>query len=77
MRISSVAVLVAIIVSSTIPAMAFYPSGTIDKNLSYDDVEITDSFCVSGKINNRTSNPIKVNGAVSFVTIHKNTDFIL
>lgn len=71
MRISSVAVLVCIIVLSTIPAMAFYPSGTIDKNLSYDSIEITGRFSVSGKIYNRTSTPIKVNGAVIFVTIHK------
>jgi hypothetical protein len=71
MRIWSVAVLIGIIVLSTIPAMAFYPSGTLDQNLSYDSVEITDSFCVSGKINNRTSKPIKVDGAVIFATIHK------
>lgn len=71
MRISSVAVLVGIIFSSTIPAMAFYPSGTIDKNLSYDSIEITERFSVSGKIYNRTSKPIEMNGAAIFVTIHK------
>jgi hypothetical protein len=70
MRISSAAVLVGIIVSSTIPAMAFYPSGTIDKNLSYDSIEI-DGFWVSGKLYNRSSKPIRVDGAVRFVTIHK------
>ena len=70
MKISSVAVLVGIIVSSTIPAMAFYPSGTIDKNLSYDSIKI-DGLWVSGKLYNRTGNSINVEGAVRFVTIHK------
>lgn len=71
MRISRVVVLCGIMISSTIPAMAFYPSGKIDKNLSYDGIEIADSLQVSGKLINRTREPIRVEGAVVFVTIHK------
>lgn len=71
MRISSVAVFIGILVSSTIPALAFYPSGTIKKGLSYDSVEITRGHYVSGKLYNRTNKPVKVEGLIKFLTIHR------
>ncbi len=74
MRISSIAVLISIVVSSSIPAFAFYPSGSVNKDISYSNIELIQqsySVRVTGTLSNKTNKPIKLNGKILFVTIHK------
>jgi hypothetical protein len=73
-RISSIAVLVGIVISSAVPALAFYPSGTINRDLTYDNIRIIQRprhLRVTGTLTNQTSRRIKVNGVIRFCTIHK------
>jgi len=74
MRISSIALTIAIIISFSFPAIAFHPSGSVNNDISYSNIEIIQQpygLRVTGTLSNSTSQPIKVDGVIKFVTIHK------
>lgn len=74
MRISGIMVFVGIIALSSLPALAFYPGGTINSDLGYDNIviiQLPHALRVTGKLINRTAHTIKASGVIKFCTIQK------
>lgn len=74
MKGKSILFTVAMFLFLCVPSLAFYPSGTINNDITYDYIKLLPqrySIRVSGVLYNKTSQPIKFDGVIKFVTIHE------